>query len=189
MGIERVLRIAITVTTLAIAAPFVAPSLLTYTVMQQDLRSMEDDKPAPSPAAVAKPQPPAPLVSDGPRGSTVTLRADPHGSFLANPIINGHAVKAVIDTGATTVAISSDTARRLGVQPSRGNSVMVSTANGVTSAATVKLREIKVGEIVVRDVDAVVIDGYGLDTTLLGMSFLKRLQKFEISGGKLVLTQ
>jgi aspartyl protease family protein len=196
MAIERLLRNVMTLGSIAIAAPFFAPALLTYTVMQGDITDMSTPlkpKPAaaskPAPVAATSPLPPL-LPSDPAHPRTVTLRADPHGGFQANPIINGHAVKAVVDTGATTVAISDDTARRLGVLPARGDyDVMVSTANGVTGGAQVMLREIKVGDVTVRNVEAIVLPGYGLDTTLLGMSFLKRLQKFEMSGGTLILTQ
>ncbi len=189
MGIDRVLRNAILIISLALAAPAIAPSLLAYTVMSPDLHVAEETPPPAQKPAAAKPAAPAPSAAPPPPGATVALRADQYGSFIANPVINGHAVRAVVDTGATVVAISEDMARKLGVRPSRNDTVMVSTANGVTTASSVMLREIRVGEVVLRNVEAVVLPGQSLDTALLGMSFLKRLKKFEFSSGRLVLTQ
>jgi aspartyl protease family protein len=63
----------------------------------------------------------------------------------------------------------------------------VSTANGVVQTAPVRIREIRVGDILVRDVEAVVLPPRALGVSLLGMSFLRRLEGFEIAKGRLVL--
>jgi aspartyl protease family protein len=147
-------------------------------------------RPATSPEspsrAAPSPQPREP-VSNGRR---VALRSDDYGQFQANAVINGHAVTVVVDTGATTVAISTDTARQLGVAPPQSAyKLPISTANGVGYAAPVVLREVSVGSISIRNVNAVVIPGRGLGISLLGMTFLSRLSKFEVAKGQLVLTE
>ena len=65
----------------------------------------------------------------------------------------------------------------------------MSTANGSVNAAPVTLREVRIDRIVLRDVDAVVLPQGRLSGSLLGMSFLRRLASFEVSKGRLVLTQ
>jgi aspartyl protease family protein len=138
-----------------------------------------------------RPAPPALPPRTAGSQRQVALRADPRGHFEANAVINGRSVPVIVDTGATTVAISSDTARRLGVLPDRsGYRVPISTANGTLRAAAVMLREVTVGSISIRNVEAMVIPGDALgDVGLLGMTFLSRLRKFEISQGQLLLTQ
>jgi aspartyl protease family protein len=94
----------------------------------------------------------------------------------------------LVDTGASIVALSYDDARAVGlsVHPAAFTRKL-STANGVVEAAPVQIREIRVGEIVARNVDAVVLPRGRLETSLLGMSFLKRLGGFEIARGRLTL--
>ena len=94
----------------------------------------------------------------------------------------------MVDTGATTVALTEATARRLGIRPARSDyRYPVSTANGVVMVALVTLDEVKVGGIGIRDVEATVIPGDALATNLLDMSFLARLSRFEMAGSQLVL--
>ncbi len=96
----------------------------------------------------------------------------------------------LVDTGASIVALSGDSARRLGIYPAAGDFTLVmSTANGSVAAAPVTLGEIRIGDVAVRDVPAVVFQGEALGTNLLGMTFLKRLSRFEAGGGQLVLFQ
>ena len=117
-----------------------------------------------------------------------TLRADYNGHFIANATINGKSIKVMVDTGATMVALNEETAHRLGIKM-RSGGVFISTANGIIQAFPTVLKEVKIGGVVVRDVAAVVVPGNALDMNLLGMTFLKKLRKFELAGGQLVLTR
>lgn len=118
----------------------------------------------------------------------VTVAADSRGHFLVHPSVNGRRIRMMIDTGASVVALTHDDARTLGVLPGKNDYTRpVSTANGVVSVATVKLPELRVGDVVIRNVEAVVMPEGRLSTSLLGMSFLKKLRSFEIAGGRLTL--
>jgi aspartyl protease family protein len=120
----------------------------------------------------------------------VTLVADSQGHFLVEPIINGVRLRMLVDTGASLVAISREDARRIGSNPiSADFRATVSTANGSVLVAPILLKEIKVGELSVRDVPAVVFPNNRLQVGLLGMSFLSKLSHFEVAGGRLVLKQ
>ena len=65
----------------------------------------------------------------------------------------------------------------------------ISTANGTVMAAPVRLKEVRIGGIAMRDIEAVVLPAGRLKGTLLGMSFLRRLASFQIAGGSLILKQ
>lgn len=109
------------------------------------------------------------------------------GHFWANAEVDGHPVRFLVDTGATAVALTADDARNLGIDPSSLQyQYTVMTANGPARAAQVKLGFVSVGRAEVSDVDAFVIDK-GLETSLLGMSYLGRLAKFEATPDALVL--
>jgi aspartyl protease family protein len=104
--------------------------------------------------------------------------------------VNGRTLAMLVDTGATTVALNAASARRLGIYLSRADyTEAISTANGLVAAAPVRLSEIRLGGISVRNVPAVVLPGEVLTVNLLGMSFLSRLSRFEIADGRLVLEQ
>jgi aspartyl protease family protein len=92
------------------------------------------------------------------------------------------------DTGATLVLLTYEDAARLGLSPQRLDfSARVETANGVSHVAPVMLDRVRVDDITVRDVEAVVAERGALDTNLLGMSFLGRLKSFAKQGSELVL--
>jgi aspartyl protease family protein len=96
----------------------------------------------------------------------------------------------MVDTGATAVALSAESARRLGIRPPQSAFRMpIDTANGIAYAAPVKLGEVRIGNVSVRNVEAIVVPGDALSINLLGMTFLSRLSRFEVAGGQLVLTQ
>jgi aspartyl protease family protein len=99
------------------------------------------------------------------------------GLYTTVGAINGMTVPFLVDTGASTVAMNSAQARRLGIDfRVDGEPATVVTASGYTEAWKVKLRSVKVGALEVKGVDAVVIDGVQPATTLLGMSYLNRLE-------------
>ncbi len=118
----------------------------------------------------------------------VELRADRSGHFAANLEINGRPVEALVDTGATIVMLTYEDAQRAGVfLRDRDFTMQMQTANGIAKAAPVTLERVSIGNITVRNVQAGVGEPGLLRTNLLGMSFLKRLNKFEIRSGTLIL--
>jgi len=123
-------------------------------------------------------------------GRKVRLTADQRGHFLADFKLNGRRVEALVDTGATAVAINASTARRIGLSlKSSDFRHSVNTANGETRAAAVVIDRIEIGRIHVENIEAAVLDDKALAGALIGMSFLKRLGKFEVENGTLLLVQ
>ena len=108
-------------------------------------------------------------------GTQIVLAAGSGGHFATQGSINGRAVRFVVDTGATNVAMSEAEARRIGVDFSRGQRGMVRTANGDVVAHRVSLREVRIGDVTVYDVDATVVPS-PMEIILLGNSFLSRFQ-------------
>ncbi len=147
----------------------------------------------PSPAAIA-PAPAAPAtvaaVEPAPTYRAASIVADAGGQYRARALIEGQDVDVMIDTGATVVALTSETAARLGValDPSRPRWKM-NTANGVALANPVTLRSVSLGAIYMDDVQAVVMPPGASSINLLGASFLKRLVSVEQRDGMLVLRQ
>ncbi|MET0943086.1 MAG: TIGR02281 family clan AA aspartic protease [Mesorhizobium sp.] len=123
-------------------------------------------------------------------GRKVRLPADERGHFLAGFKLNGRSVEALIDTGATTVAINRTTARRIGLHLRNVDfKYEVRTANGATRAASATIERMQIGRISIENVPAAVLDDAALDGTLIGISFLNRLSKFQVEGGSLLLVQ
>lgn len=121
-------------------------------------------------------------------GGAVELRAERNGHFLAQAEINGRAVEIMVDTGATFVALSHEDAEHAGIYlKPQDFTHTVGTANGRARVAPVSLARVAIGDIVVRNVDALVSEPGKLQTSLLGMSFLRRLSSFEMRSGALFL--
>jgi len=111
------------------------------------------------------------------------------GMFITPGFINGTQVTFMVDTGASAVALNESTASQLGLNYKLdGRQTAVSTAAGIVPAWTITLGRVKVGEIELRNVDALVVKGAGPDEVLLGMSFLSRV-KLERNGQFMQLTQ
>ena len=135
--------------------------------------------------AEARLAPTAPDTLAARAGGAVIKASDGH--FWADATVDGHQVRFLVDTGSTAVALTADDARDLGIDPdSLDYQYTVMTANGPARAAAVKLGLVSVGRAEVTDVQAYVIDK-GLETSLLGMSYLGRLSKFEATPDALVL--
>ena len=105
----------------------------------------------------------------------VSLYADNQGHFKGNLNINGASLKYLVDTGATVVAMNSGDAKFAKIDYEKGEKVPVSTANGIAIAYLVKLNTLKIGNITLNNVEAVVNEGGSPDIVLLGMSALNRL--------------
>lgn len=112
-------------------------------------------------------------ASSGP--ASVTLKPDSRGHFMVQGQINGGTVRMLLDTGATMIALSAADATRLGINYRQGQPGMVNTANGTAPVYKVRLNTVKVGDIELNQVDALVQEA-GLPFALLGMSFLNRTE-------------
>lgn len=118
---------------------------------------------------------------------TVAIPKASDGHFWANAVVNDKAVHFLVDTGATVVVLTPADARRLGFDENALTfNRQVITANGPTQAAEVTLSTVGVGQSTVHNVDALVLKD-GLATSLLGMSYLGRLSRFEATPSSLIL--
>lgn len=129
------------------------------------------------------------LVQTAPTGEqAVRLRRHDNAHFIARGAVNGVTMSLLVDTGASTVVLKPADAERAGIDTkSLSFTTPVSTANGSTFAAPIRLKTISVGPLEVRDVEALVAQPGALSENLLGMSFLKRLRSYEFSGDFLTL--
>ena len=124
-------------------------------------------------------------ASDKPRA---ILTADGNGHFVTTGRMNGATTAFLVDTGATTVAIGSAEAKGLGIPYLKGRRALSSTANGLVPIYQIMLDTVTVGGVTLNQVDAAVIEGQAVDVTLLGMSFLKRVE-MRREGSTLTLTK
>jgi aspartyl protease family protein len=121
-------------------------------------------------------------------GRTVEVGRANDGDFSVSAQVNGARVRMVLDTGASSVVLTRDDARAAGLPLEILNySVTIDTANGRTRAAPVTLDRLSIGGLEERSIDALVTQPGQLKTSLLGMSFLNRLQSWEVSGDRLFL--
>jgi aspartyl protease family protein len=110
----------------------------------------------------------------GASGSRIVLNADSRGHFMASGAINGRSgVSFMLDTGATTVAMSVADATRIGLDYQKGTPVRMNTANGVAQGYRLRLDSVRVGDVEVRDIDAIVSQ-QPMPFVLLGNSFIGR---------------
>jgi aspartyl protease family protein len=140
--------------------------------------------PDPAPAA-AVPLPT--ILRPGPSTHTLVYRAGPLGHVVLTASVNGALIRFLVDTGASTVALSSADARAAGINPNAlAFDKTTTTANGVVRVAPVILREIRIEQLAIENVPAVV--DANLSGSLLGMSFLSRLKSFEMREGALTFS-
>lgn len=117
----------------------------------------------------------------------LVVRAAQDGHFYLDAKVNGTPLRFLVDTGASSVVLSAEAARRARIRPNRMEYTgRASTANGTVRIAPVTLRELRVGDLRLRDVRGSVNDA-DMPLSLLGMSFLNRLESFEVSGDQLIL--
>jgi aspartyl protease family protein len=128
----------------------------------------------------------APRAS-APPSNTIVYTANEQGHVVLDAAINGAPVRMLVDTGASLVTLTPTDARSVGINPtSLPFSGHVQTANGTARMAPVTLREIRIGQLSLYDVPAGVLEH--LSVSLLGMSFLSRLQGYEMRDGKLTVS-
>ena len=122
----------------------------------------------------------------GPR--SIVYKAANDGHFHVDAVADGVGIKLIVDTGASVVSLTRRDAARIGIDMNGLSFTQrMQTANGLAWAAPVTLRELRVGPIVMNDVRAAVNDGQSGES-LLGVSFLARLQSYTVSGSTLTLT-
>ena len=115
------------------------------------------------------------IPASGADRQSVTLAADTRGHFVSDGAINGIPVRFLVDTGATSIALPASEALRLGIDYQKGERGVSSTAGGLVNTYHIKLDTVRLGGIEITGVDAVVIER-GLNITLLGMTFLNRVE-------------
>lgn len=176
MSLDRLIIFGVAIVAVSLAMPYLAPGLLETQMAAIDKSANTDEgkKPGPVPGYTHQ----------------VVLSADRAGHYQADATINGISVHVMVDTGATIVALTGETARRLGIDTSRSTGhAVLSTANGAVMASIVNLDQVRIGNVSVSNVEAAVLPSGALDINLLGMSFLKKLARFQSAGDQLVLVQ
>ena len=136
----------------------------------------------------SKPSVNANVATDVRRAATLQLRGDGH--YWARALVNNKAsVEFMVDTGASVVALTKRDAQRLGVLPDPSEFVEpVRTAGGVVNGAYVVIDSIKINQVHIRNVAAMVLPE-ALDQSLLGMSFLRELYSYEFRGERMIIRQ
>jgi len=129
-------------------------------------------------------------ITGGSGGSVqaVRIKRGWTGHFIANVGVGGKRVDMIVDTGASTVVLRHEDAKKLGIDTNTLRyTVPVQTANGSSYAARLRLAKLNIGNVGMRDVEALIARPGGLHQSLLGMSFLSRLRSYEFSGEYLEL--
>ena len=121
---------------------------------------------------------------------TFRITMDRNGHFIADARLNDRPVEMLVDTGATTAAIPLSIAKEIGIDVDPADfRHEVRTANGTTYGAGVEIDSLRIGNIHLKHIDAIVLNDQSLGQPLLGMSVLHELERFDISNGTLVLVQ
>jgi aspartyl protease family protein len=163
---------------------FIAAMLLAMGVIAVRFVDQTGRAPA-APAAMAA----APVAASAPNARSVVISRGNDGHFWAEARVDNRRLKFVVDTGASHIALRESDAAMLGIHPTpRDYTIKVQTANGVGRAAVVQLRTVEIGDIMVRDLPALVHPDDALGVNLLGMSFLSKV-RWTHERGKLLLEQ
>lgn len=137
-----------------------------------------------------EPEPPEEPEKEQSEQSTpeqMVINAGPGGHFFIAAEVDGNEVGFLVDTGATMVALSLRDAENLGLSADQLDYTgRANTANGVARFAPVVLSEVAIGDLVIHDVKAVVMES-PMDVSLLGMTFLNRLAGFEVKDNQLIM--
>jgi aspartyl protease family protein len=118
----------------------------------------------------------------------VMVPTDELGNFVADGQVNGMPIKFIVDTGATFITFPAREASRLGLDYRNGQKTVMGSPNGDVLGYRLKLDTVRVGDVAVHNVDAVIIEGKSLANALLGMSFLNRVD-IRSEGAILTLTK
>ncbi len=121
---------------------------------------------------------------------SVVIAPSRGGHFRVAGRVDGRRIDFMVDTGASVIALKAEDAATLGIRPiERDYAAMVRTANGAVRVAPVELDTVEVEDLEVHNVAAVVLPPGAVNESLLGLSFLRRLRRFEYADGKLILEQ
>lgn len=104
----------------------------------------------------------------------IVMAADTRGHFYTNGSVNGNSVRFLVDTGATMISLGAADARRMGLDFNGGQKGMTQTANGQTMVSKIQLDTVRIGDVTLHNVDAL-IHQTDMPVALLGMSFLNRM--------------
>jgi aspartyl protease family protein len=141
----------------------------------------------PAPAAL-----PAPAARPGSRSGfgVVELSPDRNAQYATDIEIGGARIHALVDTGASHVMLTAEDARAANIDPpASAYTAAVQTANGTVMLAPTRLRELRVGQISVSNVEALVARPGQTGVSLLGMSFLRKLTSFQVADGHFLMKQ
>lgn len=119
-------------------------------------------------------------------GDMVRIRQSVDGHFWAVARLNGVERRMLIDSGATSTAISEATAKAIGVTPRRVPPVLLTTANGTIEAARGRIDTVRIGSLETRDLPVVISPAFG-EMDVVGMNFLSRLGSWRVEGRTLIL--
>jgi aspartyl protease family protein len=148
------------------------------------------DRLTPAPAAASAASAYVAAVDAPASQRSLSIPTDRRGHFRAEGRIDGQRIAFMVDTGASIVALNESSAARFGLRPSRADyTATVTTANGTVKGARARLPRVELGELTVRDVDALVLPDEALSENLLGLSFLSKLKRFAYADGRMVLEQ
>jgi len=114
-------------------------------------------------------------AANGDGSGKIIMTADGQGHFYTTGTINGTSVRFVVDTGATMISLGATDARRIGLDFNRGQKLISQTANGQTVVSKLQLDTVRLGDITLHGVDAVIHQNE-MPIALLGMSFLNRME-------------
>jgi|TARA_B110000240_G_C13431320_1_gene423864 aspartyl protease family protein len=112
----------------------------------------------------------------------VSIALNDNQQYITTAVINGVPVEVLVDTGATMIAINSETAKNLGISTADGKKVEAATASGMVASTLVVLREVSVGDIKLNNVKALIVEGSFPKKVLLGMTFLQQVEITESAG-------
>ncbi|KAB2937604.1 MAG: TIGR02281 family clan AA aspartic protease [Rhodocyclaceae bacterium] len=112
---------------------------------------------------------------DGGGQQVINLTADARGHFITTGTVNGATIRFMVDTGATSVALGASDARRANIGLANARPILVQTANGVVQAWVVTLNSVRVGDVILNEVEGTVHQ-HDMPVALLGMSFLNRME-------------
>ena len=104
------------------------------------------------------------------------IKMNDHGEFITTILVNNRSVKAIVDTGANAVALSSVAADRLGINYKNAPFAQVHTAAGIAKGYHVRIENITIADVKIQDIQAVVIEGKWPTNVLLGMSYLQHFE-------------
>lgn len=119
-------------------------------------------------------------------GKVTRIPMDDDGHFWVKAEINGVPRRFLVDTGATLTTLSPEAAQAAGLANDGGRQVRLNTANGTTIGDVVRIRELRIGNVIARDTEAVVAPGLA-GTNVLGMNFMSRLAGWRVEGHTMIL--